>query len=336
MQKWEQLFPSGVNKTDMKKLILGLIVVFSSFAALSAQNPPALTDKDYVRIDANAAAGFAYPYYLYVPPEFRSDANRKVTQTILVLPNNTGKVDDDFAVHEADVKKRMALSGAVAAMLKVAVLMPVFPRPKSDWQIYTQALDRDSMVTDKTEYRRLDLQMLAMIDHAISLMKKDGIKADKRVLINGFSAQGMFANRFTFLHPKRVKAAAIGSPGGWPIAPAASYKDKVLRYPIGTGDIQKVSGKKLDIGALRKVPMLVFVGGEDDNDSVPFGDSYDDEDRELINPLFGKTPIERWAISKQLYADAKLNAEFRLYPGVKHTVMPQMRDDVRAFLLKHK
>ncbi|MBP6003398.1 MAG: hypothetical protein KA746_08205 [Pyrinomonadaceae bacterium] len=324
----------------MKSSLLGLIfvLIISTAAFAQAQSPavPALTEKDYVRIDANTAAGFAYPYYLYVPPEFRSDANRKVKQTILVLPNNTGKVDDDFAVHEADVKKRMAMSGAVASMLKVVVLMPVFPRPKSDWQIYTQALDRDSMVTDKKEYRRLDLQMLAMIDHAISLMKKDGIRVDKRVLINGFSAQGMFANRFTFLHPKRVKAAAIGSPGGWPMAPAASYKDKVLRYPIGTGDLKAVAGKKLDLGALRKVPMLVFLGSEDDNDSVPFGDSYDDIDRDLINPLFGKKPIDRWEISKQLYADAKLNAEFRLYPGVKHTVNPQMRDDIRAFLLKYK
>ena len=324
----------------MKSFMLGLIfvLIISAAAFAQAQSPavPALTEKDYVRIDANTAAGFAYPYYLYVPPEFRSGANRKVKQTILVLPNNTGKVDDDFAVHEADVKKRMAMSGAVASMLKVAVLMPVFPRPKSDWQIYTQALDRDSMVTDKKEYRRLDLQMLSMIDHAISLMKKDGIRVDKRVLINGFSAQGMFANRFTFLHPKRVKAAAIGSPGGWPMAPAASYKDKVLRYPIGTGDLKAVAGKKLDLGALRKVPMLVFLGSEDDNDSVPFGDSYDDIDRDLINPLFGKKPIDRWEISKQLYADAKLNAEFRLYPGVKHTVNPQMRDDIRAFLLKYK
>lgn len=320
----------------MNKLILGLIFIFTLLGTLSAQTPPALTEKDFVRIDANTASGFAYPYYLYVPPEFRAESNRGITQTILVLPNNTGKVDDDFAVHEADVKKRMAMSGAVASVLKVAVLMPVFPRPKSDWQIYTQALDRDSMVTDKKEYRRLDLQLLAMIDHAISLMKRDGIKAEKRVLINGFSAQGMFANRFTFLHPKRVKAAAIGSPGGWPIAPVENYNDKTLRYPIGVADLKEVAGRKLDLKSLRKVPMFVFVGSEDDNDSVPFGDSYDDVDRELINPLFGSTPLSRWKISEQLYKKAGLNAEFKLYPNVAHTVTPLMRDEIRAFLLKHK
>jgi predicted esterase len=190
-------------------------------------------------------------------------------------------------------------------------------------------------VSDKKEYRRLDLQMVAMIDDMRKRMSKVGLKFDKRVLINGFSAQGMFANRFTFLHPDRVKAAAIGSPGGWPIAPVETYKDKALRYPIGISDFKSVSGKKLDIKELRKVPMLIFIGDQDTNDSVPFDDSYDPEDRDLINPLLGKDPVSRWGVSEQLYKKAGLNATFRTYAGVGHTVNTQMRDDIRAFLLKH-
>ncbi|MBK6724298.1 MAG: hypothetical protein IPO41_05345 [Acidobacteria bacterium] len=319
----------------MKRLIFTIVVCLTTsvLSLAQASATPPLTDKDYVRIEADSTSGFTYPYYLYTPPEVT--ANAKKTHTILVLPNNTGKVDDDVAVHEADVKRRMSMSGQVASLLKVAVLMPVFPRPASNWQIYTQALDRDSMVTDKKEYRRLDLQMVAMIDDAIKRLARDGLRFDSRVLLNGFSAQGMFANRFTFLHPDRVKAAAIGSPGGWPIAPVAKYKDKLLRYPVGVGDLKTVAGNDLDMKALRKVPLFIFLGNKDDNDSVPFGDSYDDEDRELINPLFGKMPIDRWAISESLYKQAGLNAEFKLYPDVPHTVTPLMRDDIRAFLLKH-
>jgi predicted esterase len=192
------------------------------------------------------------------------------------------------------------------------------------------------MVTDKQAYRRLDLQLLAMIEDARELLKRQGIKADKRVLLNGFSAQGMFVNRITFLHPDRVKAVVVGSPGGWPIAPAESYKDKPLRYPIGVADLKTVSGKKLDLNKLRRVPMFIFLGDKDDNDSVPFGDSYDDVDREIINTLLGTTPVSRWETARQLYKDAGLNAEFRLYPGVAHTVTAPIRDDVRAFLLKYK
>ena len=320
----------------MKSIIFAIIFTLSAALTTYSQAPTLLTEKDYVRIGANSRAGFGYPYYLYVPPEVRNDPDKKKVYTILVLPNNTGKLDDDFAVHEADVKRRIATAGPIAAALKVAVLMPVFPRPASDWQTYTHALDRDSMVTTKSEYRRLDLHLVAMIDDARSKLKQGGLNFDKRVLLNGYSASGMFTNRFTFLHPNRVKAAAIGSPGGWPIAPVEKYKDKTLRYPIGVADLKTVSGKKLDLKALRKVPLFVFLGDKDTNDSVPFGDSYDDEDRELINPLLGSTPVSRWEISKQLYRGAGLNVEFKLYPDVPHTVTPLMRDDIRTFLLKHK
>lgn len=288
------------------------------------------------RIAAVPSKGFTYPYYLYVPAELQSPEARKRKHAILVLPNNTGKVSDDFSVHEADVKKRIASAPAVASALQVPVLMPVFPRPETDWKIYTQALDRDTMVTDKKEYRRLDLQLVAMIDHARELLSARKLKVDKRVLLNGFSAQGMFVNRFVFLHPDRVKAAAIGSPGGWPIAPVSTYKNHRLRYPIGIADLQAVAGQKLDMDRLRKVPLFVFVGDKDDNDSVVFGDSYDDEDRAVIIPLFGKLPVDRWETIKSLYRDAGLNAEFKLYPGVGHTVTLEMRDEIRAFLLKHR
>lgn len=316
---------------------IAIIALLSSLfvASVSAQSVAQLTEKDYVRVAAKPDRGFGYAYYLYIPASIKDNKTRKEPYTIFVAPNNTGKIDDDFAVHEADVVRRMKTSGAIASALNVAVLMPVFPRPKTDWQIYTHALDRDSMITEKEAYRRLDLQLVAMIDDAIATAKKDGIKLDKRVLINGFSASGMFTNRFTFLHAHRVKAAAIGSPGGWPIAPVEMYEEKLLRYPIGVGDIKTVTGRKLDLKTLRKVPLFIFIGDKDENDSVPFGDSYDDVDRELIMPLLGKKPIDRWPIAEKLYKQAGLNAEFRAYKGVEHTVTLEMREDIRAFLKKH-
>jgi dienelactone hydrolase len=315
----------------MRALLVAALVFYFLCPAGSAQ---AGTRSSTVRIDKDLSAGFVFPYYLLTPDEIVENKEKR-RYTILVVPNNTGKVNDDIAIHEADVRKRTAQAGAIASLLKVVVLMPVFPRPASEWKIYTHALDRDSMLTDKRGYRRLDLQLIAMIDDARRRMAQEGIRTDQRVLINGFSAQGMFANRFTFLHPDRVKAAAIGSPGGWPIAPVASFNGKALRYPIGIADLNLVSGKKLDLGALRKVPLFVFMGELDTNDSVPFDDSYDQEDRDLIYPLFGKKPVDRWQTAKQLYEQAGLAATFKLYPSVQHTVTPLMRDDIRAFLEKY-
>ncbi len=265
----------------------------------------------------------------------REPPGLKKKHTLLVIPNNSGKLSDDFSVHEEDVKRGIKNNAQLADKIGVAILTPAFPRPETNWQIYTHALDRDVMLTSKKELARFDLQLLAMIDDARARFATQKIKFDERVLVLGFSASGMFANRFTFLHPKRVKAAVVGSPGGWPIAPVASYKEKNLRYPIGIDDFKLISGRKIDLKNLRKVPLFVFMGGEDDNDSVIFRDSYEKEDEELIFALFGKTPVERWEISKNFYQDSKLKAEFRLYPKVKHAVTKEMMEDILVFFSKH-
>jgi dienelactone hydrolase len=291
---------------------------------------------EIIKIEAQPDKGFAYPYYLHVPKAIREETRGgKKTHTILVIPNNSGKLSDDFTVQEEDVKRKSKNNAEIADRLGVALLMPVFPRSQTDWKIYTHALDRDVMTTDKKELARFDLQLIAMIDDARARLARENLKFDTRVLMIGFSASGMFANRFTFLHPKRIKAAAIGSPGGWAIAPTASFKERTLRYPIGTSDVKSISGEKFDLKNLRKVPLFMFLGEKDENDSVIFRDSYEKEDEDLIFSLFGKTLVERWAVSKKLYQDNKLNAEFRLYPNVAHAVTKEMFGDIFAFFSKY-
>jgi pimeloyl-ACP methyl ester carboxylesterase len=82
-----------------------------------------------------------------------------------------------------------------------------------------------------------------MIDDAVAREAKAGLRFDRRVLMYGFSASGMFTNRFVFLHPDRVLAAAYGSPGGWALAPVTSWQGAFLPYPVGIGDIKALTGK---------------------------------------------------------------------------------------------
>ena len=321
-------------KVSIKTVFVCVLFVLASGIVSASQTE--LSDTPYERIPADTAKRFSYPYYLFVPDELKTPEAQKKIHTLLVIPNNTGKISDDFSVHEADAMRRMEQVPLMVAGLKVAVLMPIFPRPESDWKIYTHGLDRDALLTEKPEYHRFDLQLIAMIDDARGRLARDHqLKFERQVLLNGFSAQAMFANRFTFLHPDRVKAAAIGAPGGWPIAPVAVYQEQYLRYPIGVADVRQITGRDLNMRALRRVPLLIFMGDHDDNDAVPYGDAYENEDRAVIIPLFGVTPIERWEAAKMFYWEAGLNAEFKLYPGVGHTVTNEMREDVRAFLQRY-
>jgi dienelactone hydrolase len=329
----------------MMKGLLCCIIFFLPIHSLSAQttNKPEAqvstsslpTVVEVVRVEAQPEKGFLYPYYYYVPPELWSAKGTKVEQTLLVLPNNTGQLDDDFAVHDKYARGNIENLRRLGSNLKVALLMPVFPRPKTDWRIYTHALDRDSLLTERKEYRRFDRQLIRMIDDARKRLRADGYRFDKRVLMFGFSASGMFTNRFTFLHPELIKAAAFGSPGGWVMAPTATWKGKSLRYPIGIADVEKVSGRRLDMRRLKRVPLFVFLGDEDTNDSVIFRDSYELEDEKLIFELFGKTLIERWAYTKEIYGANLPGATLKLYPKVGHTVTKEMWDEIKAFFSSH-
>lgn len=315
----------------MKRIFFALSITLFIITGALAQNDTFET----IKVEARPARGFAYPYLLYIPKTLRLTAPaRKVTFTILVAPNNTGVPNDDLIVHEASAKKQLIIYGKIASKLETLILMPVFPRPKTNDLIYTHALDRDSLLTDKKEFSRFDLQLLAMIDDARRKLEKERIFTEKRVFMTGFSASGMFTNRFTFLHPDRIKAAAAGSPGGWPIAPEEFYRGKVLRYPIGIGDFKSVTGKKIDLKTLRNVPMLIYMGDKDENDSVVYTDGYDVEDKDLIFNFFGNTPLARWEISKSLYQKSLRNATFKLYPDVKHTITNEMIADIVMFFRK--
>ncbi|HEX4826314.1 MAG TPA: hypothetical protein VFV19_18585 [Candidatus Polarisedimenticolaceae bacterium] len=268
---------------------------------------------DASRLSEHApASGFSWPYLLLAPRS--ADAT-----TLLVIPNNTGFLSEDLELLRASATCELAGAVAMADRLGVAVLVPMFPRTP---EVYTHALSRDALTTKTPSVARVDLQLIAMIDHARSLLGK---KIGPRVLMSGFSASGSFTGRFAMLHPERVLAAAIGSPGGWPIAPSTAWT-----YPVGIADVADLTGAKVDLGALRKVSLFLFMGDQDANDSVPFRDSFTADDEALVMKAFGKTPVARWDEARSLYEAAKLRATFKMYPGVAHEVSPEMARDVEA------
>ncbi len=266
-----------------------------------------------------ADAAYRWPYYLYEPLGLEDNRMFRKPIHLLVLPNNTGTTSDDPSVDDRSALATVPLSQMAFGALDVAILVPTFPRPGTHWQVYTQALDRDALLTDLPDLQRIDLQLSAMIDDATERLSRQGWTVESKVLMMGFSASAMFVNRFTVLHPERVLAAVVGSPGGWPIAPVSEWEGKTLRYPIGVADVRELTGAAFNLESFRRVPMFFFIGDQDTNDSVPYNDSYDDEDRALIYDLFGGTPVERWDDAQAIYASIGADAEFRMYPGVGHT-----------------
>jgi hypothetical protein len=170
----------------------------------------------------DSTKNFDWPYYLLI-----TDNPKPSNAILLVEPNNTGSCNDDPSVHDLAAEQLIQWRSEVAMALNAPLLVPAFPRPCTEWWIYTHALDRDCLTTNLDKLVRIDLQLIEMISDAKERLNKMSIIIDNRVFMMGFSASGAFTNRFSLLHPELIKAAAIGAPGGWPIVPVANWPQGV-------------------------------------------------------------------------------------------------------------
>ena len=302
-----------------------------------------LEDYDYelINVPAAPAKGFNWPYYLSIPK------NLSTHSILLVEPNNTGNVSDDWNVHDAAALSLVRWRSDFAVKLDVPLLVPTFPRPVNPWVpggIYTHALDRYSLLTDAVvsggSIRRVDLQLIAMIRDAQEKLAARGLGLDSKVFMMGFSASGAFTSRFTLLHPELVRAAAPGSPGGWPLAPVSEWWNGTkLRYPVGIADVESLIGKSVDLMSVAQVPQYIYVGDQDTNDALDRRELPQEEVAVIcanLNCAPAPYIANRWNISEEMYSAAGISNEFVVYPGIAHTISQEIFDDIFRFFNRNR
>jgi hypothetical protein len=318
-------------KMRKKHIWFKWVIAASAFITLLCAGIAVNFSLRLTRVTPTADSNFHWHYYLYLPASIHNDRITRRVIHLLVLPNNSLVPSDNISFHDNWAIANAFVGQAMFGDLNVAILVPAFPRPAEHSDLYTHALDRDTLTTDIPELKRLDLQLVAMIDDASVRLSRQGWTVDHKVLLMGFSASAMFVNRFAILQPERVLAAAIGSPGGWPIAPVAMWEGQPLRYPIGVADLPELTGLEFDLDTFRTIPLLFFLGGDDTNDSVPHTDSYNEADRDLVVELFGYMPVDRWPVAESIYASVGAIADFELYSGVPHTITLTEIRKMRSF-----
>lgn len=273
-------------------------------------------------IEADPEAGFNYPYYLYVPqPEsIRSDAS------IIVQPNDTpGGTTDDFEKHLDGARQTMhGFPQIIADELGVPALVPVFPRPDStpvDWTHYTHQLDRDTLMINDGPLERIDLQLLAMVDHAIDQIEAEtDASIREEIMLNGFSSSGHFVDRFTVLHAERVLSVTAGGLNGMALLPLAEAEGHELRYHIGIADVDSITGESVDLPSLSETNQFLYMGAKDTNDTLPYDDAWtSDALRETAYQVYGDDMItERFPFCQAAYERAGVEAQFRIYEYLGH------------------
>ncbi len=286
-----------------------------------------------IKIDAHPDLGFNFPYYLRIPKGL--DKNK--IQYLLVETNNTG-VNDTLLFHEKQAHLqiiRYSLGSSLCPTLKVPFLMPVFPRPAKEWKIYTHAFDADAAAIKNGEMKRLDLQLIAMTEHAKLELKKYEINLEEKFLLNGFSASGTFANRFTLIHPSLVAGTACGGINAIPVLSTSRLENAELNFPLGVNNFEVLFSKKFNLEAYQQVPQFIYMGENDTNDAVLFDDGYSNSERKLIFKVLGKAMLPgRFRKCESVYIQNKTNSFFKVYPGIGHETDQKVFLEVFDFFSK--
>jgi hypothetical protein len=290
---------------------------------------------ELIFVEPDDSGTFNYPYYIYTPDNVATD---KIIP-IIIEPNNSGFADDDLQKH-IEKAKRIATrdfytGNYVARKLKIPLIVPVFPRTKTEWKIYTHALDRDVMTQKGNSLERIDLQLIEMFDDARSKLKEKNIHTEDKFLLTGFSASGTFVNRFTLIHPDNVLAVAAGGLNGLLMLPVDSLQGINLEYPIGTGDFDELLNSGFQKELFNQTPQLYFMGELDSNDAVPFEDAFSHIEREKIFSILGEEMhTERWQNCRKVYINKNVNATVKTFKNIGHEQPEIIKKEVVEFFIR--
>lgn len=283
----------------------------------------------WVKIAENPQQGYQFPFYLFIPRGIALGAERH----LFVEPNNTGTTSDDFRVHEEAAARlvRSSYATRIAQGLGTPLLVPVFPRPAGQWQAYTHSLDGDTLLIASGPLQRIDLQLIAMIREAQALLRRNHVNVRDRVFMHGFSASGVFANRFAVLHPRIVRAVASGGLNAIPLFPTRQWHGVTLPFPVGIADLQQIAQIEFDERAYQQVSQYLYMGYLDRNDTTLSRDAFCEDHARLIREVIGAEMPKRWAVSQSIYRELGVSAQCVTYNGTSHEIKPEMLEDIIRF-----
>lgn len=306
------------------------LTILSCCYTISFAQTNAVEKDSLIIIKQNPEKGFFNDYILFIPKG--TPINKKIY--LLVETNNTGKTSDSIAVHKKyaiDLASKSSVGNNIATMLKIPLLVPIFPRPASQELIYTHALDREVMLEKTGKLKRLDLQVLEMVNDAKNTLTSLNIDIETKILMSGFSASATFANRFSFLHPEKIKALAIGGFNGKLMLPQKEINNIKLNYPIGINDYAILFDKNFDLNAYKSISQFIYMGNLDDNDAVQYDDAYSKNERNIINNNIGRLVQERYLNCQKIYLENGINPIFKTYENIGHWTTADMNLEIIKF-----
>ncbi len=281
---------------------------------------------------------FNFGYILFIPNTINCNTTLMVEGSNVSCSEST--LEDANAHILRDALYPNSVSYKVAYDEGLPVLYPLFPRVNN---IYNHMLSSDSINKNNNELdqyglKRVDIQLLNMINDAKETLKNIDILVDDKIIISGFSASGKFANRFTVLHPEVVKLCIAGGISGVTTLPLSTFNDEILVWPNGVGNLGNLIDSNYDnnkFEEFKQVKQFYYMGSNDilndpfkmDDAGSPMHSGIIRQDELMqMNKIFGTDNITRWNQSEKYYSDLGINAKFNLYQGYAHDPVCAIED----------
>lgn len=261
----------------------------------------------HIRIPANETKGFNFEYVLYIPENVS-----KNTRIILNPMNYT--TDKDFTeeegieyLYETSKSFRQAIHFCNSST-NYCIIRPLIPRYYDeilDMEIYTNQLASTCFLnTINKKYLRIDNQIINMINDAKERLMVNDIIVSKKIIVEGFSAAGKFANRFTILHLGIYNIEEINE------NTVNQFRNVKQFYYYNTND---------------KVDSFYAINGEPYFKGIIMKD-----EMELLYKVLGKNPIDRWNNSKKYYSNM-CNVTFKEY-NEEHSYNTEIMNDIKKLI----
>ena len=276
-----------------------------------------------------------YGWFSYVPSNLSKDR----TVYILVCGLHANLITDNYDEIIEETKIHADGCRYWANQIGAVTLTPVIPSNSfNNGGIYVAAFDY-RVFTNSTDpfLQRPDLKLNMMIDKLLEELRTDGYQMSDRILITGFSAGGMFAQRYALLHPERVKAIAAGQCKGAITFPEEKYEDFEMNWPVGIFDYEDLLGKPFNRESYKQIKQMIYIGEDDLHastlESGEIGRSWRTSSQiKFLKKYFGEYDPERLENQVQYLQDIGYkNFEIVVYDNAEHRINQDMIKDTLMF-----
>lgn len=235
--------------------------------------------------------------YLMAIPEKMKDDAEMVVETYnsggVQRQNYQESINDAMAPNGNAIEKTL-----MDAITDFPVVLPIVPNIKNlpDFQQLSLEAVRDFKIHEKV--------FECIQDAKTKIKMVTGKSVQDKIFLNGYSASGVFAQRFALIYPELINRCLIGGAAGTIPVPTIRIK-----YPIGLEDYDKLFGKKFNVEEYKKIKFGYYVGEREEQDDGNWnleGERYEKGKGQVRAPMHDMsfmsitTPKEVGALQRQL------------------------------------